>query len=305
VTVRPERLVLLGSVVADVMMTVPRLPDRGGDVLASRAVVQPGGGFNVLAAARRFGLPAALGGHVGDGPFGRVVAAGLAAEGVQRRLPASRGDTGFVLGFVEPDGERTFVTSPGVESVLSAGDLAAVGIARTDAVYVSGYDLCYPVTGPTIAAWVGPARPALLVLDPGPLVAQIPPAVLRPVLAATAILTLSRRELALLAGQDGWDAVHRVREWLPPSALVVVRDGANGCTLYAGDAPGLHVPAPRVTVVDTTGAGDAHTGAFLTELHRGVPVPAALATANAAAALSVTRRGSATAPTRGDVLPSP
>jgi sugar/nucleoside kinase (ribokinase family) len=60
----------------------------------------------------------------------------------------------------------------------------------------------------------------------------------------------------------------------------------------------MHLTAPEVTVVDSTGAGDAHTGALLAELRRtGDPVTATRA-ANAAAAFAVTRAGSATAPDR-------
>ncbi|MGF1664546.1 MAG: PfkB family carbohydrate kinase [Kineosporiaceae bacterium] len=285
---RPARLVLVGSVVVDVMTSVPHLPERGGDVLATRATLQAGGGFNVLAAAARFGLPAALAGHVGSGPFGEVVARALAREGVATLLPRAAGDTGFCVGFVEPDAERTFVTSPGVESEVVDGDLARAGLRPDDAVYVSGYDLCYPVTGPVVARWCAGHHPGLLVVDPGPLVADIPAEVLRPVLARVDVLTLNAREDLLL----------RRRGLSPgPGAAVVRRDGARGCRLRLPGATPEEVPAPRVTAVDTTGAGDAHTGVLVAELHRTGSLPSAARTATAAAALAVTRPGSATAPT--------
>ena len=55
-----NRLVVIGSVIADQLMTVPRLPDRGGDVLAGPVATQAGGAFNIAAAAVRLGLPTAL-----------------------------------------------------------------------------------------------------------------------------------------------------------------------------------------------------------------------------------------------------
>jgi sugar/nucleoside kinase (ribokinase family) len=301
-TRRPRRLVLVGSVIADVLMAVPRLPERGGDLLAP-AVTQAGGGFNVLAAARRLGMPAALAGHVGEGPFGHLVADALAAADVERLLPPAPGDTGFCLALVEPDAERTFVTSPGVESRLTADDLAAVPLGVDDAVYLSGYDLCYPTTGPAVAAWCADLGDVLLTLDPGPLVAEIPRDVLCPLLDRTDVLTLNAREVRLLAGTaDLGDASRAVRRRLGPSALLIVRDGARGCTLHLpGDVAPAHVPAPPVTAVDTTGAGDAHTGAFLAGLHRTGSVTAAALHANAAAALSVTRAGSATSPGRDEL----
>jgi sugar/nucleoside kinase (ribokinase family) len=290
---RPARLVLVGSVIADVVASVPHLPERGGDVLATRAALQAGGGFNVLAAAVRFGLPAALAGHVGSGPFGEVVARALADEGIEPLLPRAAADTGFCVGFVEPDAERTFVTAPGVESEVTDDDLTRAGLRRDDAVYVSGYDLCYPMTGRVVARWCTGGAPGLLVVDPGPLVADIPPEVLEPVLARVDVLTLNAREDRLL---------HRRGLSPGPGAAVVRRDGARGCLLQPADGAREEIPAPRVTAVDTTGAGDAHTGVLVAELHRTGSLSSAARTATAAAAFAVTRRGSATAPTREELL---
>jgi sugar/nucleoside kinase (ribokinase family) len=264
-------------------------------------VLQAGGGFNVLAAARRLGMPCSLAGRVGTGPFGSVIADALAAEKVPILIPRPAADSGFCVGFVEPDGERTFATSPGTEAELTPADLGAINPEPGAAVYVSGYDLCYPASGPAIAAWCERLDDVLLVLDPGPLADQIPPAVLAPVLGRSRILTLNAREAELLLGtsRPDLDAVP-----LAKGALIVVRDGPRGCTLYGdidgitGRLTGMHLAAPEVTVVDSTGAGDAHAGALLAELRRtGDPVTAARA-ANAAAAFAVTRAGSATAPDR-------
>ncbi|GAA1809071.1 PfkB family carbohydrate kinase [Planosporangium flavigriseum] len=323
VTRAPHRLVLVGSVLVDILMPVPALPERGGDVLASDAAIQAGGGFNVLAAARRLGLPAALAGRVGDGPFGRLVTAALAAEGIERLMPVSTGDTGVCVGLVEPDAERTFVTRPGVESELTSADLDAVEVRPGDALYVSGYDLCYPVTGPAVAAWCVDLDDSLLVLDPGPLAAEIPPRVLDPVLDRVDVLTLNEREARLLTGYEDLGEVGRaLRDRLHPACTLLVRQGARGCTGWLpGRGEPEQVPAPAVAAVDSTGAGDTHTGAFLAAL--GLPgsmlpgstlpgstlpgsllpgsVLVAVRVANAAAALSVTRAGSATAPQRDEL----
>jgi sugar/nucleoside kinase (ribokinase family) len=63
----------------------------------------------------------------------------------------------------------------------------------------------------------------------------------------------------------------------------------------------VHVPGFRVDVLDTTGAGDTHTGTFIAALARGADALDAARTANAAAALSVTRRGPATAPSAAEL----
>lgn len=300
--VRPRRLVLVGSVLVDMLLYVERVPERGGDTLARRALLATGGGYNVLAGAARLGLPTAYAGRVGDGPMGERVAAELAAAGVPLLLPRAAGeDTGFDVGLVEPDGERRFVTAPGVESRLRPTDLAAIALAPGDAVYVSGYDLLYPVSGAALAAWL-PALPpdAPLVLDPGPLVAEIPPERLDGVLARTDLLSLNAREAALLAETDVSlaEAATRLVERIAPSGWVVARDGAQGCWVAARGCEPEHVPARRAReVVDTTGAGDAHVAALLARLAAGDDLPAAARAANVAASLSIEQAGPAAGPT--------
>jgi sugar/nucleoside kinase (ribokinase family) len=85
---------------------------------------------------------------------------------------------------------------------------------------------------------------------------------------------------------------------------VLVRTGPDGCLLAGPGAGGegvVGVPGFPVTVVDTTGAGDTHTGVFLAALAAGADPAAAARRANAAAAISVTRPGPATAPTAAEL----
>jgi len=81
-----------------------------------------------------------------------------------------------------------------------------------------------------------------------------------------------------------------------------VRTGPAGCLVgRAGAADPVHVPGFHVDVLDTNGAGDTHTGTFIAALARGADALDAARTANAAAALSVTRRGPATAPSAAEL----
>jgi sugar/nucleoside kinase (ribokinase family) len=82
---------------------------------------------------------------------------------------------------------------------------------------------------------------------------------------------------------------------------VLDRTGPDGCLIGHRDAAAAQVPGFRVDVLDTNGAGDTHTGTFIAALADGADERAAVTAANAAAALSVTRRGPATAPTAGEL----
>jgi len=297
---RPRRLVLVGSVVVDVLLYVDRLPDRGGDLLARQVMAGAGGGFNVLAAAVRLGMDAAYSGRTGTGVFGARAHHALEEAGIAALLPPDgRSDTGMVVGLVEPDGERTFVTAPGVEARLAPDDLRALPLRAGDAVYVSGYDLVYAVSGLSLEGWLpGLADDLLVAIDPGPLVADIPAQRLERVLGRTDLLSLNAGEAARLSGlQDPAAAAARLVGRLAAGGLVVVRTGARGCWLAAAGVEPLHVPGRPAHVVDTTGAGDAHVAAFLARLSLGDDPARAAWVANVAASLTVERPGPATGPT--------
>jgi sugar/nucleoside kinase (ribokinase family) len=308
-----DRLLHLGDVVVDVVLDIPALPKRGGDVLATRTELTPGGGFNVLAAATRLGLPAAYAGLHGTGPLADLARAGLAAEGIEVLQPPRPGqDTGFVVSMVDATGERTFVTSPGVEATLIASDLADVVARPADAVYLSGYSLVYPANRDALLGWLTRlAGDEVVFFDPGPLVRTIPPDALAMVLWRADWVTLNSREAALLAGPptaaaEGAAAALRTLTERPswtarPGQGVLVRTGAKGCMLAHFKTPLTVVPGFPVAAVDSNGAGDTHTGAFIAALAAGEDAAGAARQANAAAALSVTRRGPATAPTAAEL----
>jgi sugar/nucleoside kinase (ribokinase family) len=305
------RLVFAGEAIVDVLMRVPALPDRGGDLLAGSSQVQVGGGFNVMAAAARQGLRVDYAGGHGTGPWGSLVRAALAAEGIGVLRPVrADADTGFDVALVEPDGERTFVTSLGAETHPGGWD--SVPAAPGDAVYVSGYGLVPPpvpaVTpapsaapapgaAPDLGAWAaGLPDDVLLFADPGPLVADIPAAVLDPVLARCDWWSCNLREAGLLTGLTDPAAAATALLGRTGRIGVMVRAGAAGCVLALRSGGQTTVAAQAVRVVDTTGAGDAHAGVFLAGLAGGLDPVAAARRANAAAALAVTRPGPATAP---------
>jgi sugar/nucleoside kinase (ribokinase family) len=301
---RLNRLLFAGEAIVDLLMWVPSLPERGGDMLAESAAVQVGGGFNIMAAAVRQGLPVLYCGGHGTGPWGEKVRAALAAEDIGLlRPPDPDADTGFDVALVDNSGERTFITHLGAESLRQPDAWDLVLLRPGDAVYVSGYGLVAPASGAILGAWAAALAPGvLLFVDPGPLVADIPAPVLDPVLARCDWWSCNQREAALLTGSS--DPAEAARRLIGRTgqADVIVRAGPDGCVLALRDSAGLsHIPAPAVTAVDTTGAGDAHSGVFLAALAAGLTVSDAARRANAAAALAVTRFGAAVSPSRAEL----
>ena len=105
------------------------------------------------------------------------------------------------------------------------------------------------------------------------------------------------REAELITGRT--DPFESARDLLVDlrRGNVLVRMGMAGCLVARAAEEVVQVPGVPVTIVDTTGAGDAHLGAFIAALAAGYDVQSAIRRANVVAALTVTRRGPATSPT--------
>lgn len=294
-----SRLLHTGQVIVDLVMALDTLPATGGDVLAQSASFEAGGGFNVMAAARRNGLPVVYLGRHGNGRFGDLARAAMQAEGVEMAQPASTDkDTGLCVSLTEATTERTFISHIGAEGDLSADDLARVTPQPGDYVYVSGYSLLLEGKAQALLDWVvALPREINVVFDPGPLVKAPESALMVALLPRIDIWTSNGPEaLAFTGARTLADALGELKRHLPEGALLVVRDGPKGCWVNAD-----HVPGFKVKAVDSNGAGDAHAGVFVAGLAAGLEPVQAARRANAAAALAVTRWGPATSPGSAEV----
>jgi sugar/nucleoside kinase (ribokinase family) len=300
-----SRLLHMGGVVVDLVLEVERLPEAGGEVVSKRTFLQTGGGMNILLAARRCGLTSAYGGRHGTGMFGDAARRSLLTAGISILQPvADIGDTGTCVVLVTPDGERTFISHVGVEGTLDPETLDAIVPQPGDWIYISGYTLSYPGSGPALARWVGrlPGEPSII-FDPGPLVANVPPALIELVFDCCTWLSCNSPEAALLTGMTdpGMAATTLCTRLRRADGGAVVRTGRNGCLLATADGRLSNVPGFAVDAIDTNGAGDTHVGAFIAALARGDSPFDAAVFANAAAALAVTRRGPDRAPMQEEV----
>jgi sugar/nucleoside kinase (ribokinase family) len=296
------RLVHVGNVLVDIVLHVPRLPLLGGDVLATASQIQSGAAFNVLVAAARQGLNCAYGGAHGCGVFGDIVRADLRCAYIDVLLPVKPDiDTGFTIVMVDESGERTFATSVGAESQITNDELMALRVQSGDIVCLSGYGLLPAPRGQLVMAWLDGLPPDVrVVFDPQPVVAQIDQTLVDRILARCDWLSCNAAEAAALTGASE-STIACERLLASVRGGVVVRIGAGGCLLAERNATIERIPAFNVEAVDTNGAGDTHLGVFLAGLCDGLDPRSAARRGNAAAALSIMRRGPATAPTREEL----
>ncbi|PRZ41890.1 sugar/nucleoside kinase (ribokinase family) [Antricoccus suffuscus] len=302
------RVIHTGQAIVDLVMNVDTLPPIGGDVFADHYALLAGGGFNVMAAARREGAEVIYAGGHGTGPFADVVRQAMNSEGVRVSSPqAADCDTGFCVALIDANAERTFVSTFGAEGHITADHLESAKVTADDIVYITGYSLYHTNNAATLGKWL-PTVPigASVVIDPSPMVGEIPDRVLAQTLARAAACTANEREARILltrltdsSATSPEEIVNRLADHL--TATVIVRVGADGCWV-AG--PGLAtelIPSIGVKAIDTNGAGDAHTGVLCADLSLGIDVRTALRRANVAAAIAVSRRGPATSPTRTEI----
>lgn len=292
-----------GQVIIDLVMAVDKLPQAGGDVLAQSASFEAGGGFNVMAAAQRNGLPVVYLGRHGSGRFGDLARDAMNKQGIHIGIaePAER-DTGLCVAITDASAERSFVSYIGAEGESSAEDLVSVPAEAGDYVYVSGYSLLHVGKAQPLVDWVLSLPAGVnVVFDPGPLVDSPDAPLMQALLPRIDVWTSNSVEALKFTGAtDIAQALDRLVGYLPRDVLMVVRDGPQGCWISQGSERS-HVPGFKVEAVDSNGAGDAHAGVFVAGLAQGLSAFDAALRANAAAALAVTRWGPATSPGTAEV----
>jgi ribokinase len=280
------------------MVALERLPERGETVSEGTLLVARGGkGANQAVAARRLGAEVRLLGCVGDDPSGREVRVALASEGIGVEGLATTGAaaTGTALILVDRAGGNQIGVAPGANRALTVAQVEARApdFAWAEVVVAS----CeIPLECVTAALALARRHDSITILNPAP----VPRAPLER-LDLVDYLTPNAGEAARLSGARGDEVASADALVARGAGTVIVTLGEAGA-LARGRGGSHRVAGRRVEVVDTTAAGDAFNGALAVALGERRDLAAALAFANAAAALACTRRGAQPSlPTRAEV----
>jgi len=292
---RGGALLVVGDVITDVVARHRGPLATGTDTVAAIRTVPGGAGANVACWAARGGAEVRLLGRVG------AEAAAwhereLAACGVRPLLVVDpRAPTGTVICLVDTGeaAERTFLTDSGAALRLEPDDWSDAlldGVAR---LHLSGYLLFAEPSRSLVAVALESARArgVPVSVDPASAGFLVELGVDRflSLVEGVDILLPSRDEACLLTGlPDAADAAAKLSRHVP---LVVAKQGAEGALIARSGAVHAHVPAVPATPRDTTGAGDAFTGAFLATLLTGATPEDAAAEGCRAGASAVERVG--------------
>ncbi|WP_020120045.1 carbohydrate kinase family protein [Streptomyces canus] len=290
-------LLVVGDVITDVVARHRGPLAAGTDTAAAIRTVPGGAGANVAcwAAAHGDGAEVRLLGRVGADAAAWHERE-LAACGVRPRLVVDpEAPTGTVICLVDTGeaAERTFLTDSGASLRLDPDDWSDAlldGVAR---LHLSGYLLFSEPSRALVAVALESARArgVRVSLDPASagFLREMGPDRFLSLIEGVDVLLPSRDEACLLTGlPDVADAAAKLSRHVP---LVVAKQGAEGALIARSGTVYAHVPAVAATPRDTTGAGDAFTGAFLAALLAGAAPEDAAAEGSRAGALAVERVG--------------
>ncbi|KPL53620.1 hypothetical protein ABB55_16525 [Prosthecomicrobium hirschii] len=283
------RIIVLGSINMDLVVTADRFPGPGETIAGDAFRTFSGGkGANQAVAAARMGAKVAFVGAVGADAFGADLVAGMAAEGIDTAAVATIPGvaTGTAL-ITVAQGENCIVVVAGANAAVDGA--AAAGLVGPGDRIVAQLEV--PVAAIASAFAAARSAGAETLLNAAPAQPEV-----RDLLPLTDILIVNETELDLIAGWlgasgDGVAARARALIAAGPSTVVVTL-GAAGLVAVTAAAT-VELGGHRVVPVDTTGAGDCFVGTLAAGLGSGTGLADALETANAAAALSVQKPGAA------------
>ncbi len=285
----PGRVIVVGSVNTDIHVEVPRFAQVGETIVASRSRVTGGGkGANQAIAAARAGALTTIIAAIGDDPFSRERQAELIAAGVDTRfLRVVPGLGGLAIIEVDRAGANRIVVAPGANLALDAqqveGALRSLALGPGDAVVVQ---LEVPLEAVSTALREAQRVGAVGILNASPWSEDA-----APLLEWTSTLVVNRVEAhQMVGGLATTEASELATELARDVPVVIVTLGSEGALLVTARGRWRCV-APRVPVVDTTGAGDAFLGALAAMVVRGASWTDALQRAVWAGSLAVQRVG--------------
>jgi len=283
-------IVVVGSYNHDVSLSVARLPAPGETCLSLGRLESPGGkGSNQAIQAARAGAATAMIAALGLDGAGADAMALWAAEGIDTRgvVRLANGGTGMAMILVDAAAENVIVVDSGANAHLTPTHIdAASDLVRGAKLVLAQLET--PAAASVRAFEVARAAGGATLLNAAPAPEALDPALL----ALTDVLVVNEGEGQALSGHDHATAIGEALLQRVARAVVVTL-GARGAMLFEHRRPPQAAPSPPVEVVDTTGAGDAFTGAFAARWSATGDAEDALAWGIAAGALACTVKGAA------------
>ncbi len=286
-----DKIFVAGSSNTDMVIKSKKFPKPGETILGGRFLMNPGGkGANQAVAAARLGGMVTFVGKIGNDIFGKQAVRLMEDEGinVENVVTDQEKPSGVAMITVDEKGENSIVVASGSNGTLNAADVEKAQ-EEVDKAAIILMQLEIPLDTVEYIARIGAEKNKTVILNPAP-ATDLSDSLLRNV----SILTPNETEAELLTGVkviDEESAAEAARQLRAKGVdTVIITLGSEGAFIY-NDELAVRIPAPKVTAVDTTAAGDTFNGALAVALSEGLKLDTAVAFANKAASISVTQMG--------------
>lgn len=289
-----KKILVIGSLNMDTVIGTPRIPAPGETIMGRSVQFVPGGkGANQAYAAGKLGGSVSMIGAVGCDSFGEQLIDNLKqvnvdVSGIER---VAGGTTGQAFIPVDDAGENSIIVIGGTNGLADEA-LLMRHESLMDACDILVMQQEIPLQTVMAAKEMAVKKGKTVILDPAP-ASAMPDGFWRGI----DYIKPNETELGILAGRTlHTDEDYRAaaKEMLGKGVKrLLVTLGGRGC-LFLSEEEEAFIPAVRVKAVDTTAAGDCFTGAFAVALSKGMGEREAIAFAQRASAIAVTRKGAQT-----------
>lgn len=285
------KVLVMGAAVIDIILKLDKLPKSGEDITAEHKETVVGGcAYNVANVLKYLKVKHDLCVPVGIGNYSNIIKQQLKEDGYDVFIEDCSEDNGWNLSIVERDGERTFITVPGIETKWKEEWFKNINIDEYDYIYVSGYELEGDSGEVIVNLLQNKKQKCTIVFDASPRIEYIDKNVLDRLFKMGTIIHSNRKEISVLIGEENLDAAINKVYNITKNPVVVTR-GKDGCNYYSEKESG-NIPTATVKVKDTIGAGDSHTGGFIAGLCMGLSLEKACELGNSIASKVVQNQGS-------------
>lgn len=267
-----KKSLVIGAAFVDVIMDVAQIPTSGGDVTAKLESYNVGGcAFNVYGAIRHYigAEYADLFIPVGKGQYSEIVRKTMNDSNIPILLEDDHKDNGWDLCLVEPSGERSFITVPGIEQDWKDEWFTKIDLSDYKYFYVSGYEMEDLESANLLLDHLEQRdEDSYILFDASPRISYIAPEIISRLMSKGVIINANEDEIGFLSDKDSLEEqVSDIFNQTTEPVLVTL--GAKGTYLY-DDHGGRIIGSNKVeNIVNTIGAGDTHCGGVIAGLLKG------------------------------------
>jgi ribokinase len=293
-TPQAKKVLLLGDINIDALLSVPEFPEHGSEVLTERADMRLGGSItNSAVVLSKLGFQTSLISCMGQDIWGAMASDLLTKCGIGQEWIriSSEQSTGLNFIVVTPDDERTMFGIRGANVILSPCDISEQSFSDADLLHISGYALMQvPQRDSALRAVEIASRNNIPIsLDTAFIPVMENPHIFRDLLPKIQICILGMDEATQIFGSHTAEelAKQMLQEGVQMAAIKLGRDGCNLHTSHQS----LQFPAFQVDSIDSTGAGDSFSAGLIFGWLSGLDLSASGTLASALGALATTVNG--------------